>query len=332
MGVIFLVTGAAGHLGSVVVSKLVARGERVRALVLPGEKHPPENCEVFCGDVCDRESIKPFFEVPEGDEAIVIHAAGIVSIASKIPPALYNVNVCGTRNVVSLCEEKRVKKLVYVSSVHAIPEKPKGEVITETAHFDPALVNGAYAKTKAEATQLVLDAAARGLNASVVHPSGISGPYDNGRGHLTTLVMDYCHHTLTSGLNGGYDFVDVRDVADGIIECCERGERGKCYILSNGYYTIPQIFDILHDVTGEKLVKRMLPLWFVNLVAPLAEAYYKLLRQPPLFTKYSIYTLGANALFSHEKASRELGYATHYTLRETIEDTVKWLRAQGRLA
>jgi dihydroflavonol-4-reductase len=332
MGEIFLVTGAAGHLGSVLVRKLSERGERVRALVLPGEKHVPEGCEaVFYANICDEESLAPFFDIPEGDEAVVVHTAGIVSIASKIPPLLRHVNVTGTRNIVSMCEKRHVKKLVYVSSVHAIPEKPKGHVITETDLFNPVLVKGAYAKTKAEATKIVLDAAARGLDASVVHPSGICGPYDNGRGHLTTLVIDYCKRRLTSGLDGGYDFVDVRDVAEGIIACCSKGKRGECYILSNRYYSVPEILELLHETTGQKRVRNILPLWFINAVAPLAEAYYRMLRQPPLFTRYSIYTLNSNANFSRGKAGRELGYEPRYTMRETLADTVAWLREQGRL-
>ena len=332
MGKIFLVTGAAGHLGSVLVRKLNERGERVRALVLPGEKHVPTGCEsVYYANICDEASLEPFFDIPKGDEAVVVHTAGIVSIASKIPPLLKLVNVTGTRNIVSLCEKHHVKKLVYVSSVHAIAEKPKGHVITETDLFNPVLVKGAYAKTKAEATKLVLDAAARGLDASVVHPSGICGPYDNGRGHLTTLVTDYCKHRLTSGLDGGYDFVDVRDVAEGILACCGNGKRGECYILSNRYYSVPEILELLHETTGQKRVKTILPLWFIHAVAPLAEAYYRLLRQPPLFTRYSIYTLNSNAAFSREKAGRELGYEPRYTMRETLSDTVAWLREQGRL-
>lgn len=332
MGEIFLVTGAAGHLGSVIVKKLIERSARVRALVLPGEKYVPEGCEsVVYANICDEAALDPFFDVPEGDEAVVIHAAGIVSIASKIPPLLRLVNVTGTKNIVSQCERRHVKKLVYVSSVHAIPEKPKGEVIAETDAFDPALVEGAYAKTKAEATKLVLEAAARGLDASVVHPSGICGPYDNGRGHLTTLVIDYCKRRLTSGLKGGYDFVDVRDVAEGILACCAKGGRGECYILSNRYFGVPEILELLHETTGQRRVRHMLPLWFVNLVAPLAEAYYRILRQPPLFTRYSIYTLNSNSNFSREKAGKALDYQPRYTMKETLADTVAWLRERGRL-
>ena len=191
-------------------------------------------------------------------------------------------------------------------------------------------MEGFYAKTKAEATAFVLAAAGRGLDVTVVHPSGITGPFDYGRGHLTTLIIDYSKRRLTAGIDGGYDFVDVRDVAEGILAACDAGRPANCYILSNRFFTVREILEMLHDITGQKPIKTFLPLWFVKATAPFAELYYKILRQPPLYTAYSIYTLNSNALFSHEKADLELGYKTR-DMRETLEDTVVWLRSQGRI-
>lgn len=330
MDKLYLVTGAAGHLGSVVSQQLIKSGKIVRALVLPIEKHIPEKSEIYFGNICEKESIKQCFENRNGRELVVIHCAGIVSIASKYNRELYDVNVTGTRNVVDFCKKFNVSKLVYVSSVHAIPEKPDGAVITEISEFNPDKVVGAYAKTKAEATSYVLDATKQGLNACVVHPSGIIGPHDYGRGHITTMVIDYYKRRLTSGIDGGYDFVDVRDVASGIISACDNGRRGECYILSNKYYQVREILTMLHEITGKKEIKNFLPLWFVKATAPLAELYYKILKQPPLFTSYSIYTLNSNALFSHQKATDELGYSTR-DMKETLTDTVCWLKKIGKI-
>lgn len=330
MDKLFLITGAAGHLGSTIIRLLLEQGKQVRALVVPGEKHIPEGVEVIWGDVCDRESLRPFFENLDGRETLVIHCAGIVSIASGFLQKVHDVNVCGTKNIVDLCGEHRVSKLVHVSSVHAIPEKPRGQVITEITDFDPDRVVGLYAKTKAEATAYVLEATKKGLAACVVHPSGISGPYDYGKGHLTALVTDYYKGQLTSGVGGGYDFVDVRDVAAGILSALENGRPGECYILSNQFYSVREVLNVLHKATGKRKIRSFLPLWFVKLTAPMAELYYKIRREPPLFTPYSIYTLNSNAMFSHEKASRELGY-TARPLKETLEDTVAWLKTIERI-
>ena len=331
MNEIYLVTGAAGHLGSTVIRELLKLGKSIRALVIPGEKNIPQgDIEIFYGDVRNPESMYSFFNNPNHKELIVIHCAGIVSIASQYNQLVFDVNVTGTKNVVELCEKYKVKKLIYVSTVHAIPEKEKGEVITEISDFNPDEVVGLYAKTKSEATTYVLSAARKGLNASVVHPSGISGPYDYSNGHLTTLVIDYCRNRLVAGIKGGYDFVDVRDVAQGIISCCTKGSPGECYILSNKYFTVQEILFMLHEITGKKEVKTTLPLWLARLTAPLAELYYKILGQTPLYTAYSIYTLNSNAYFSHKKATAELGY-TARDMYQTLRDTVEWLKKKGRL-
>ena len=329
---LYLVTGAAGHLGLTVVQALIRRGDAVRALALRGDPaaaHLPKEARVFFGDVRDKTSLAPFFAPEPGTRLTVIHCAGIVSIASRYEPAVYDVNVTGTKNVVDLCVEQQVARLVYVSSVHAVPELPKGTTICEVCEFDPARVVGLYAQTKAEATAYVLAAVREhGLDASIVHPSGISGPGDWGNNHLTQLIRDWHDGRLTAGIRGGYDFVDVRDVADGILRCAERGEKGECYFLTNRYVTVPQLFDTLTDLTGRKRIRTFLPLWFIRLTAPLAELYYRLLRQKPLFTRYSIHTLGSNAVFCHDKAERVLGYHPR-PFRETLADTLRWCGEAG---
>ncbi len=331
MDELFLITGGAGYLGNTLVRQLLKQKKKIRILALPGEENIPQGqLEVVYGDILKPETLQAFFKNDGKQDLIVIHAAGIVSIASKYQQKIHDINVTGTKNIIGLCQDHKVKKLVYISSVHAIPEEEKGQTMTEVAVFDPDAVVGLYAKTKAQATKLVLAAAARGLDARVVHPSGICGPFDPGRGYLTTLVIHYYTGKLTAALNGGYDFVDVRDVAKGIVLCLEKGKKGEAYILSNAYFTVKEMLKMLHEITGKKEVKRILPAWFIKGVAPLAELYYKIIGQPPLFTAYSIYTLNSNAVFSHEKATRELGYQTR-DMKETLADTIDWLKGQGRL-
>ena len=101
--------------------------------------------------MCDKSSLSDFFADADS-RTCVIHCAGIVSVASRPGPRLYQVNVGGTWKVLRQCMEHDVGKMVYVSSVHAIPEKPKGCIISEDCEFSPGLVDGDYAKSKAAAT------------------------------------------------------------------------------------------------------------------------------------------------------------------------------------
>jgi len=229
-----------------------------------------------------------------------------------------------------MCKEHRVKKLLYISSVHAIPELPHGKVISETDRFSPDAVVGLYSKSKAEATQLVLDAAHSGLNATIVHPAGLIGPNDYGTGLMTQMIADYLNGTLRVCVRGGYDFVDVRDVADGVIAAARVGKSAESYILSNQYYTALELLDMLHMMTGHRAIRTILPMWFIKMFVPLVEIYFKMKKEKPLFTDDSLKILMSNSIFSHEKATRELGFETQ-DMKKTLSDMISFLQRTGRI-
>lgn len=322
---VFVVTGATGHLGGTIVRMLRRKEEEVRGLILPGQQAEDcDNVRYIKGDVRYIDTMRPLFEGAEGADIIVIHTAGIVDIGEKVSPMLYDVNVVGTKQVIKLCKEYKAKRLVYVSSVHAIPEKDKTCVLREVNHFSSENVVGGYAKTKAEATQAVLDAAKGGLDAVVVHPSGILGPYDNSGNHLVQMVSDYIRGLLPACVHGGYDFVDVRDVAKGCLLAAEKGKSGQCYILSNRHYEIKDVLKMVRLVAGGKKLP-VLPIWMAKAAAPMMQWYAKRKKERPLYTKYSLYTLKSNDKFSHDKATSELGYRPR-DLFQTIRDTVLWMQ------
>lgn len=332
---VYIITGANGFLGNNIVRKLVQDKENeVRALVLPNDTIKSLdglNCKIYYGDVTKKETLEELFNIEENVEIFVIHCAAIVYIKTKYNPKVYDVNVNGTKNIIKKVLQKNAK-LVYVSSVHAITENLNNGIITEIKDFDPSKVEGQYAKTKAETAKYVLEMVKnKNLNACIVHPSGIIGPNDFGNSHLTQLIMDFANGRLKSCVKGGYDFVDVRDVADGVINACCKGKKGECYILSNRYVEIKELLDTISEVRNTKMIKSILPMWLAKLTAPLSEIYYAILKQPPLYTKYSLYTLNSNSNFSNEKAKLELGYKNR-ELKETIKDTVTWLKENDRIS
>ncbi|MGI6173058.1 MAG: NAD-dependent epimerase/dehydratase family protein [Christensenellales bacterium] len=327
---LYLITGATGFLGKVIVNRLLEKGKRVRALVLPNDPATgdlPKGVELVCDRVDDRTSLAEFFK---GDlkEACLIHGAGIISIATRKNPKLRAVNVEGTKNIMEMCLEHGVAKVVHISSVHAIPEKPRGQIMREIRNFSEKTVIGSYAKSKAAGTNAVFSAIERGLNACIVHPSGIIGPYDTGSGNVTSTVISFCKKKLPIAVKGGYDFVDVRDVADGIISCSENGEKGECYILSGQYAKLSDILGYLSRI-GCGREPMYLPLWLVKCIAPFLEWHCVLHKKPLFLTPYSAYTLGSNAYFSHEKATAAWGYKPR-SLFETLDDMVHWL-AKNRM-
>ena len=253
---IYLVTGAAGFLGSNICRQLIARGERVRALIMngdPAEKYVPKGVEIVHGDLLDETSLDVFFDTGDVDDVYVIHCASIVWVKNEVNPKVHAVNVDGTANILAQCVKNRVTKLIYISSTGAIPELPHGEKIKEVDRFLPTdgLVDY-YSKTKAEATQLVLDALKEhpDLDASIVHPSGICGPYDYAFGSVTSMVRDFLQGKMKMGIEGTFNSVDVRDLAEGVIAACERGRRGECYIMSNEVVTMRDMFRLMNESVG----------------------------------------------------------------------------------
>ena len=318
---LFIITGANGHLGGTIVRMLNGRPVQVRGLVF-GDKKKQDTGSIhyYSGDVREPETLRPLFEGCEDMETIVIHTAGIIDISNHVSPELYDVNVNGTKNILALCREYPVKRLVYVSSVHAIPEQKRGNVTGEIRDFSPDAVVGGYAKTKAEATREVRRAAQEGLDAVVVHPSGILGPYDRSGNHLVQMVAEYLHGTLPACVKGGYDFVDVRDVAEGCLLAAEQGRKGECYILSDRYCEIREVLEIAGAVSGKKKLP-VLPLWMAKMAAPFIQLHARRKKRRPLYTAYSLHVLGTGERFSHKKATEELGYHPR-DLKVTIRDMV----------
>ena len=98
---LYLVTGAAGFLGGTVCRQLVEQGKKVRAFILPNDparKFVPEEAEIVEGDLTNMESLKPFFDIPEGCEAVVLHIASIVTSTPDFNQKVIDVNVGGTNS------------------------------------------------------------------------------------------------------------------------------------------------------------------------------------------------------------------------------------------
>lgn len=335
---IYLVTGAAGFLGGTICRQLIERGDRVRAFVLPNDravKYVPEEAEIVTGDLCDEESLESFFHIPKGYESIVLHIASIVTVNPEYNQKVMEVNVGGTKNIVEMCRRHaECKKLVYCSSTGAIPELPKGQKIAEASDFhtlNPEKVVGCYSQSKAKATQVVLDAAGQGLNACVVHPSGILGPEDFAVGETTSTLIKIINGEMPVGISGSFNLCDVRDLAKGTIAAADNGKAGECYILGNDEVSFKDFSKLIAEESGCKGVKLFLPVGMAKFLAKIMERQAKRKGEKPVMTTFSVYNLARNNDFDPSKAKRELKYSTR-SYRETIRDEIRWLKKTGKIA
>jgi dihydroflavonol-4-reductase len=323
-----LVTGATGHIGNVLARFLLRRGENVRALILPGEDCSSLDgldVETYEGDVLHPGLIARAM----AGVHTVYHLAGIISILPGKDDLLRRVNVQGTLNVVQAALQAGVRRMVYTSSIHAFERPPEGITIDESIPFDPTSPYGEYDRSKAEASLAVLSAVEKGLDAVIVCPTGVIGPYDYRRSELGQLILDYVDEKPQFYVDGAYDFVDVRDVAEGLILANDNGHKGESYILSGERLSVADLMLSLRDVTGIRLPLRRIPRSIAHFASRFTPYYYRLTRKKPRFTSYSLETLQSNSVISHAKAQRELGYSPR-PMKTTLLDTVRWFRENKR--
>jgi dihydroflavonol-4-reductase len=324
-----VITGATGHLGNVLVRKLLNQNKKVRVVILPGEDTASlEGLEVdkVEGDVRDPDSLRRAFQGAD----LVFHCAGVISILPGQNQQLYQVNVLGTRNVVNMCLETRVKRLVYTSSIHALSEPESGIVFDESSGFNPENVLGEYSKSKTLGTLEVIKGIEKGLDAVILCPSGIIGPYDYRVSEMGKLIVDFVKGKVKVYIAGAYDFVDVRDVAKGHILAGEKGRKGECYILSGQQISVLQLLKFLEEITGAKAPSLKVPHQVARVTGFFNVLYCNLMKIKPLFTPFSIDVLASNSLVSCQKAQDELGYSSR-SIYESIRDTVQWFKQKGMI-
>jgi dihydroflavonol-4-reductase len=319
-----LVTGATGHIGNVLVRKLLAAGESVRVLIFPGEDTLPLKdllLEMVTGDVLDPLSLRKAMQ----GVTRVFHLAGIISILPGKNRIVNRVNFEGTQNIIAEARQAGVKRLIYTSSIHAIQRAPQGVRIDERLPFDPENSAGEYDRSKAQASLAVLEASRNGLDSVILCPTGVIGPNDYRRSELGQLILDCVEQKTQFYVDGAYDFVDVRDVADGIMKAAEKGRSGETYILSGEKLTVRRIIDLLWDLTGRRFARIYIPFSLARFAARFTPLLYVHRKIKPRFTSYSLETLRSNSDISHAKATAELGYHPR-RLKESIADTVDWFR------
>ncbi len=317
-------TGATGHVGYAILKELQNHPDKETRILIRRDSDIFDGlvCEKVKGDITDYDSLVKAFDGCE----IVYHVAGCVEIKPGNEDFVYKVNVTGTENVIRACKECGVKKLVYMGSVDTYVPLPDNEVMHEVYTYDPDTLEGAYAKTKAEATAKVLAANGDGFETVVCQPSACMGPYDFKVSSVGSMIRMFSKGAFPITMTfGGYNFVDVRDVAFGTVAAGDKAKGGSVYILCNKSVTVDEFIRMLADASGNASPKVKIGKGVVNFAAPLMETYYKVANKPAIFTRYAIRKLCSNCNFSYEKAEKELGYHPR-PLETSLKETLAWIR------
>lgn len=323
-----VVTGASGHLGANLVRALLERKWQVRALV-HRDTRAIEGLDIerVPGDVLDQESLKSAFAGAD----VVFHLAGRISIVNWDRAEVKAVNITGVRNVVDACRAIGVKRLIHTSSFHAHKQKPLNESLDESRPLLDAGSYPPYDHSKAEGEKIVRAAIKDGLDAIIINPGGMLGPNDFKPSYFGNTLLSIANDKLPALVKAGLSWVDIRDVAEGMIRACERAEAGSKYILSGHWVTLNWVAQQVVGISGVQPPRITLPMWIAKASAPWAMYLDRIRGKRPLFTPISLKELQSNPSLSHEKATRELGYEPR-PLETALADTIEWFRSHGFLS
>ncbi len=322
-----VVTGAAGHVGVTLVRALLAQGRRVRALCRADMRGLAGlDVEIVRVDIRQREALAQAFEGAD----LVIHAAARISLRSTADANLDAVNVGGTAAVVDACLSTGVARLVHVSSVHAL-DLQGVSTIDERLPLAAGRRASPYDRSKAAAEREVLRGVAAGLDAVIVNPAAVLGPFDYKPSQFGRLLLDLRAGKLPALTGGSQSWVDVRDIAAGILAAASRGRRGERYLLAGHRRTLVEVVEMAAQVVGVARPRWVLPLGLLAAIAPAAELVSRLRGREPTLTPVSVRALQGPLDVRIDRARRELGYAPR-PLQETVTETMTWLCEHHRRA
>lgn len=303
-----LVTGANGFVGCHVVRALLARGDRVRALVREAadlRALKGLQCELVRGDLRDGAALR---RAAEGCD-LVFHVAADYRLWVTAPAAMYATNVEGTRNVLDAARRVGARRIVHTSTVGTlgIPAGAPGREDTPVALADMV---GPYKRSKFMAEQLALAAARDGLPIVVVHPSTPIGSLDLKPTPTGRMIVDFLNRRMPAFVDTGLNLVDVADVARGHLLAAERGKVGRKYILGGENLTLEELLGRLALIAGLPAPKFRIPYPVAFGFALCAEAVARTVtRRPPRASLTEVRMARKRMFFDSARARAELGYA-----------------------
>ena len=175
------------------------------------------------------------------------------------------------------CLKTGVRRLVYASSIHALAEPPHGEVVDESMPCDPDRITMAYSRSKARGTLEIMEVVAKGLDGVIMLPTGMIGPNDFKPSETGRLILDYMAGRIPARVGGGYDFVDVRDVAEGHILAAEKGRAGEKYILSGEWISLDDIMKEISMAANVSFPRYRVPVGLASAIAFALTSYLSLI-------------------------------------------------------
>ena len=319
------VTGASGHLGSCLVHYLLRDNWTVKCLINKDTKSIDDlDVEKVCINIFDEYTLA---KTMIGCD-VVFHLAAIIAQEKVDYKNMVRVNVDGTKSICNAALKSKIDRLIYFSSIHAFNQFPYEDTLDEKRKLVDTQSVSSYDFTKAMAQREVYKAIEKGLNASILHPTGVIGPYDYKPSRMGQMILDIKNKRMPLTVRAGYNWVDVRDVCSAAIKCVKHGKKGQNYIISGRWQSFKDLSIIIQEKIDKKIYYGEIPFLFLYIILPFSKLWSLITNKRELINLGSIYTLKNQCLkISYELAKNELNHNPR-SIHSTISDTISWFDSE----
>jgi nucleoside-diphosphate-sugar epimerase len=313
-----LITGATGFIGRHLTNAL-SKVYPVRCLVRKNSDITVlknSNVEIFYGDLLIKESLKPALE----QITLVYHLAG--EVYSNRKSDYYKGNILATKNLLEVCEEKDIKRIIFLSSVGVYKPVNKKILLNEESECGPITY---YGKTKLHAEELIKNS---NINWVIVRAPVVYGPYQPSILNQFFISAFKKRKVYIIGKGDNLrSFCYIDNLIEGLILLLKNTEvKGKTFIFSdNSPYTINEIIE-----TGSRIINKEVKVinlpnflgnisWAINYVL---DNFFNLC----FVQLYAMKKMQLEEGYDISKAKKEIGYNPKISLEEGIRKTIEWIK------
>jgi dihydroflavonol-4-reductase len=331
MGDLDLVTGASGLLGGNLVRVLSANGRRVRVLARRSARldllRDVRGVEIAYGDITDPAALPPALAGVD----TVYHCAARVTLARRMTAEVWRANVGAVEDLLAAARHAGVRRVVHCSSVDALGLPAAGKWSDEETpwNWDRLGLDNAYARSKYQAQQRALAAAQAGQDVVVVCPTYMFGAFDQ-RPSSGQMILSAARSPFRLGMPGGNNFVDVLDVAEGMLAAAQSAPAGRVYILGNANWSYDTVFACIADVLGKRAPRLPLPYGLALGLGQAGDLYERLSGREALINSPTARLGFTRHYYNPARAEAELGLARR-PVEDAIRRAVDWFRQAGML-
>ncbi|RUL87332.1 NAD-dependent epimerase/dehydratase family protein [Tautonia sociabilis] len=322
-----IVTGGAGFIGSHLVERLDAEGERVRVVERPGAdvSHLPGSVEVVFADIRDPEAVRR--AVAGGRR--VYHLAANPNLWVLDRSEFDAVNHRGAVLVIDAALEAGAERVLHCSTESILTRARAAGPIAEDVEVTDRDAVGPYCLSKLRAERAALERARAGAPVVVANPTMPVGPGDRGCSPPTRLIWDFCAGRLPAVMDCTLNLIDVRDAAEGLLRTMRLGQPGRRYLLGGENLSLLGILEILGEICDRRPPRLRVPYGVALAAAYLSEFWSDHISgRAPQATVTGVRLTRRSMHFDASRSLRELGLAPR-PVRGSLAEAVRWLEQRG---